>query len=130
MTTHTLHPNDQLDPARVVAAIERLARRIEERCADANLIRSCSELLRLAQDTREWSVRTGRPMVGLRIAVVITITLIGAFLVLLLSQVRGATEPWDVVRFPGLSHAAMINLILLAGICLLLVTVETRARRS
>lgn len=121
---------NQLDPARVITTIEQLSQRIEERFPDANLIQACNELLRLSREASVRVVWIGRPMIALRIATGVAITLIAALLIVLLSQVRGSAQSWDVIEFVGLSNAAMNNVVLVAAVFFFLMTVETRVKRK
>lgn len=130
MTTDMEITGHQLDPARVVETIRQLSRRIQERFPDAGLIHACAELLRLSQETEKRAEWIGQPIIGLRIAAAVIITLIIALVLGVISQLRVSTASFEIGQFVSLTNAAMNNLILLAAVVFFLVTIESRVKRS
>ncbi len=119
----------QLDPARVIATIETLSRRIRERFPDAALIEACDELRRVGLEAGQRAEWVARPIMGIRIAAAIGIALLVAGLFGTISQLEPSSRPVDVVLFVNLLEASINNLVLLALAAFFLFTVETRIKQ-
>ena len=88
-----------LDGASVTATVERLRRRVEERFPDSGLLRIARELERIARQTGDRAAAIRRPILALRIAVVLLIALIAAGLAGTLYSVRRPKEPVEALQF-------------------------------
>jgi hypothetical protein len=121
----------QLDPERIIATVDRLHRRIEERFPGSGLGRLASHLEEVARVTAERMAWVGRPYLLLRAAVGVVIAL--------LLVVLGAVV-WNVATDIGAigedigeviqTIEAVLNELILAGAALFfLVTVEGRIKR-
>lgn len=121
-------PN-RLDTEQVVATIQQLSKRIEERFPGAELTQSCDVLLRLSLEARSRASWISRPIISLRVAVGIIIAMIVAGLAGTVSQLNPTARPFDLVLFVNVMEAGMNNIVLLAATIYFLVTIETRIKR-
>jgi len=72
-------PHRSLDPASIARTIDLLCRRVEVRFPGSGLSRVCHELLGIAQRTAETTAWIARPILALRIAVALLVTLVLLF---------------------------------------------------
>ncbi|MFO1012200.1 MAG: hypothetical protein U1E50_00370 [Caulobacteraceae bacterium] len=120
-----------LDGARIVATLERLLARIEDRFAGSGLSRVCTDLVATARASERRAMELGKPYLGLRIGVAFVVVAFVLLLVALASQVS-LTE----VRQAGLLSLAsglesVVNLGLLAFAAIwFLMTLEARIKRG
>ena len=119
-----------LDSEKIVATVETLGRRIEERFPASGLSKVCQELLSVARESQERAAWIGKPHRALRVAIGVLIALI---VILLASIVANLKMPAGGFDAGGLLQAseAGINLLIVVGAAILfLVTVETRIKRA
>ena len=121
---------NNLDPAHIVTTIKQLSKRIQERFPDAKLVLTCNELLRLSQKTRLRIIWIGRPIIWIRIATAIVITLLAAGLIVVFSQFNLTSQEFDVLQLTSLMNAGMNNVVLLAALTFFLITIESRVKRK
>jgi hypothetical protein len=119
----------ELDPRRIVATAEALAKRVEERFAGSGLARVCAELHEVAVETQPRIEQLRRPRWGLRAlafaAVVGMVALAAAAIVSVRFKIE--TPGWAEL-IQGLD--AVVNEIILLGVALFfLFSLETRAKR-
>lgn len=119
-----------LEPAKIVASLETLEKRIDERFPAAGLARVCGELKAIAREHSAIAERIGRPNMLLRAGV---LALFGGCL-LLLSKVGGLIDfsktTADSVYTVLQGIEATMNILVLMGAAgLFLVTFEERLKR-
>ena len=119
-----------LDPDRIVATLEKLERRIEERFPASGLMRVCAELIDIARENKKRAERIAEPNLPLRIGVLILL----ASCLLLLTRVgslidfskTSADSVYTVLQ--GI-EATMNILVLMGASAVFLVTSEDRLKR-
>jgi hypothetical protein len=119
----------QLDAGEIVATIARLRDRIEERFPGAGLGRVSGELLSLARETTALADYLRRPHWPIRAAVAVTIALMVAVIIAIVSLIprpSGAVGLTDFVQ----AMESTINDVIFFGIALFfLLTLESRIKR-
>ena len=124
-----------LQPERIVATIELLNQRIEERFPDAGLKQVCTNVLALAKNMESRAVWIGRPVVWLRVltwlvvAAIIAIT-VGPFTWALRSDTADSIAQTDLKETIQLVEAAMNDVLLIGAAIFFLLTIETRYKRQ
>lgn len=129
MTTTTLQPN------RIVATIELLNQRIDERFPDSGLKEVCTNVLALAKNMESRADWIGRPVVWLRVVtwlvvVAIIALTVGPFTWALLSHSAESIIPSNLPETIQLVEAAMNDVLLIGAAIFFLLTVETRYKRQ
>ena len=124
-----------LEPKQIVATIELLNQRIDERFPDAGLKQVCWSVLGLAKNMESRAIWIGQPVVWLRtvtwlvVALIIALTA-GPFTWALLSPAAESVVPGELSETIQLTEAA-INVVLLIGAAIFfLLTFETRYKRK
>jgi len=125
----TRRSRHRLDPARVIATVETLALRIRERFPAATLIEVCEELRHVSVAAQRRASWIARPILGVRFAAALAITLLIIGLTGTISQLEASTRPFDLFLFVNVLEAGINNLVLLAVGAFFLVTIETRIKR-
>jgi hypothetical protein len=121
-----------LDPARIIATLEQLCRRIEERFPQAGLLRVARELTSLTQQCAPEALALAHPNWPLRIAagVVITLMLAVALGLLAIPLTRAFPSTFQSAGDYLQAIDATLNDVVLLGIgVFFLVTVEGRIKR-
>ena len=124
-----------LQPKRIVATIELLNQRIEERFPDAGLKQVCTNVLALAKNMESRAVWIGRPVVWLRlvtwlvVAAIVTLT-VGPFTWALLNHSAASVVPSGLPEMIQLMEAAINDVLLIGAAIFFLLTVETRYKRK
>lgn len=116
-----------LDGTRLVATIQTLCLRIEDRFPQSGLLETARALLELARETDQTIRWIERPHLPLRFA---SYGLIGLLLALLAYTVSQFRPEFTVYGFKGLvelSESILNELILLGAAVVFIVTFETRA---
>ena len=119
-----------LDSEKIVASLDTLEKRIEERLPSSGLSKVCAELIGIARENKARAERIARPNLWLRAAVLLLL----AGLLLLLSRVgmlidfskTAADSVYTVLQ--GI-EAAMNILVLMGATAIFLVTSEDRLKR-
>ena len=119
----------QLDPDRIIATVDRLHRRIEERFPGSGLGRIADALENVARVTVERIAWVARPHIPLRIGVLALIAITLALLGLVLVQADWSTVSGDVDELVQTLDAAVNELILVGAALFFLITVESRIKR-
>jgi hypothetical protein len=121
-------------PSLDAAAIERTAgllqQRIERRFPGSGLAGIAVDLERVAQRTRERAAWIARPILPLRVAVVVLIGLIGAGLASTMFALGRPKEPLEVTQFIQVLEAGINDVVLVAAGIFFLTTLESRLKRS
>ncbi|MGQ0767434.1 MAG: hypothetical protein ACT4OZ_17425 [Gemmatimonadota bacterium] len=123
----------ELDAGLIVATLDRLSQRIDERFPGAGLGRVCDELIGLARDSAGEAESLGRPNWPVRVAVAILATLmvlLPAWAAAHLSRAVAAGEQVGGVTDILQAAEAVINEVLLLGAAIyFLSTAESRLKR-
>ncbi|HYH79992.1 MAG TPA: hypothetical protein VEX86_09340 [Longimicrobium sp.] len=120
----------ELQPGLIIATIQRLEQRIEERFPGAGLGRVAAELYRVAAQTEATIDRLRRPIWALRIAAVLgVVTLLGFALWLGSLLLRAAVDLRNLSEFLQGFDAGLNNVVFLAISVFFLVTIEERVKR-
>lgn len=118
-----------LDAAEIVATIERLRRRIEERFPGSGLGQVCEQLLATARLGTERAAAIARPIRPLRIAtstLAVMLVLSIALIMTILRPRMGEVELGQVIQ----ALEASLNAVVLIGAAIFfLITAETRIKR-
>jgi hypothetical protein len=118
-----------LDPGKIIATLEKLERRINERFPGAGLGRVCAELTRFASENTARVARISKPNMGLRIFILAFVAVSLAVLVYvgqIIEFKRDSENLFGVVQ--GIE--SFINVLIVAGAALLfLFTLEERIKR-
>jgi hypothetical protein len=119
-----------LDPAKTIATLEKLHKRIEERFPDSGLSEVCKEVCKVAHENRRRADWIARPRIWVRVGVsdVILISLFG--LVYAISVAEISFRTFDVSEFVQISEAALNELVLIGAAVFFLVTIENRLKRA
>jgi hypothetical protein len=119
-----------LDSEKIVATVEKLGRRIEERFPASGLGKVCQELLAVARESQERAAWIGKPHRALRVAIGVLIALIVVLLAYILFSLRMPAGGFDAGGLLQASEAGINLLIVVGAGVLFLVTVETRIKRA
>lgn len=119
-----------LDPAKIVAQLEQLERRIGERFPNAGLARVCADLIEVARETHGRVEAISRRNWVLRSGVVLLVLACAALLVKIGAYIDFSKTNADSVYSVLQGIEATMNLLVLMGIAVaFLVTVEDRLKR-
>lgn len=119
-----------LDSEKIIATIERLRTRVDERFPGSGLGRVCKELLTIAGESKQRSAWIAKPQKSLRALVGVLIALIVLVLVMLLANASLPTNRYDFVALLQASEAGINVFIILGATILFLITFEVRIKRS
>jgi hypothetical protein len=118
-----------LDGNRLVATIETLCLRIEDRFPEAGLLATARALLELARETDRTIRWIERPHLPIRIASYGLIGLLLALLAYTAAQFRPEFATYGFKGLVELSEAILNELVLLGAAVVFIVTFETRRKR-
>jgi hypothetical protein len=121
----------QLDADQIVATVDTLARRINERFPSSGLTKVCDQLLAVARQAKVRSDEIARPIWSIRIltAGVVIVLAIGILFAVTLKKIKVSDTPIGAAEFIQVLEAGF-NAIILAGAALLfLFTLDTRIKR-
>jgi hypothetical protein len=119
-----------LDPAKIIATLEALERRVGERFPNSGLAKISAELTSIARHTSERIAQIARPYIGLRLLLCVVLALAAscvAWLVLFALRMEASTELTNIMQG---ADAGVSLLIVLGGAALYLSTLESRWRRD
>ena len=124
-----------LQPKRIVATIELLNQRIEERFPDAGLRQVCTNVLALAKNMESRTDWIGRPVVWLRVVTWLVVAAIIVFTVVPFSwaALKHSPEPiakTNLAEMIQLMEAGINDVLLIGAAIFFLLTVETRYKRK
>jgi hypothetical protein len=119
----------KLDAEAVARTIDLLCRRVEERFPDSGLSRVGRELARIAKQTRERAAAIARPILTVRVAVVLLIVLIATLLAGTLASLKKPREPVEALQFIQVLESGINDVVLMGAGIFFLVTLETRIKR-
>ena len=122
-------PELKLDAEAVARTIDLLCRRIEQRFPDSGLLGVGRQLTRIANQTRETAAAIARPILSVRVAVVLLIALIITFLASTLISLRRPKEPVEAFQFIQVLESGINDVVLVGAGIFFLVSLETRMKR-
>jgi len=122
-------PELKLDAEAVARTIDLLCRRVEERFPESGLSRVGRELARIAKQTRKRAAAIARPILTVRVAVVLLIVLIATLLAGTLASLKKPKEPVEALQFIQVLESGINDLVLMGAGIFFLVTLETRIKR-
>jgi hypothetical protein len=120
----------QLDPQKVIASIEVLGRRIEERFPGAGLAEVCRQLLAVARQAGERSASIARPNLLLRGGVLLLLGLIGAGLLTTAVSLEVPVQGVDLVDFVMVLESGINDVVLIGAAVFFLSTLDNRLQRG
>jgi len=123
-------PDLTLDVEAVARTIDLLCRRVEERFPQSGLSRIGRELDRIAGQTGQRAASIARPIVGLRLSVVVLTVIITNVLVGTLASLRKPKEPVEALQFIQVLESGINDVVLVGAGIFFLVTLETRIKRG
>ncbi len=118
-----------LDPEEVVRTINRLGLRIAERFPGSSLSGVCRQLLSIAQQAKQRSVRISRPVWSLRLLTLLVVLAIIGVTAGTVSALELPSRQINLLEFIQLLEAAINDLVLIGAAVFFLVTLETRIKR-
>jgi hypothetical protein len=121
-----------LDSEKIVATVETLGKRIEERFPDYGLSRVCRELSAVAAKSQKRSAWIATPQRTLRLITWFAVALMCVGLGLLVILAKSALPPGGVTlaELVQVSEAGLNIIILFGVVALFLVTAERRVKRA
>jgi hypothetical protein len=123
-------PHRSLDPASIARTIDLLCRRVEVRFPGSGLSRVCHELLGIAQRTAETTAWIARPILALRIAVALLVTLVLAGLAVSVGGLRVRLSPESLTELVQGLESGINDVIFVGAFLFFLVTLERRVKRG
>lgn len=122
---------DNLDPRLVLATVERLQHRIEERFGERSLAGICARLQEIGARVAVTAEEFGRPIIWVRVLTAGLVALIvWAILYALMSIKTSSSKVLSLAEFVQASEAAMNDVVLIGAAIFFLVTLETRIKRK
>ena len=118
-----------LDAERINTTIQILRHRILERFPDSGLAGVCSQLLTIAQQSKERSEWIVRPIVSLRIAIALVIILFLLILIGSLLSFKMPTREVNLLEVIQLAEVATNDLVFVGIAVFFLASLETRIKR-
>lgn len=123
-------PYQSLDPVRIIDTISVLGNRIDERFPDSGLTRVADTLLGLAEKARDSTDELTRPILGLRIASGLLVSLIVLGLIATVVSLANATgSTMTAIDFIQTLEAGINDLVLIGVGVFFLVSIERRIKR-
>ncbi len=119
----------QLDPERIVETIRTLTSRIERRFASSGLSEVSRELLDVGREATTLAASLGRPIVPLRIGVLVLIAAIVALAIVPFTMLNLAGGIDDIGDFIQIIEAGVNDVVFLALGIFFLATLEGRIKR-
>lgn len=121
----------RLDPEKLRATAEQLARRIDERFPDSGLHGVCLKLVARTAHADETCAAIRRPNLGMRLlsASVITLIVAGTIGAAVVSLQMGGSERFGLGELIQVSEALVNDIILLGAAIWFFVSLERRAKR-
>jgi xanthosine utilization system XapX-like protein len=119
----------RLDGDLILATVDRLRQRVEQRFPDSGLSRVAQQLCRVASQARERSISLPKPIPALRAAVFALVALILAGLVATFLSLRAPAEPLTLLDFLDVLESGINDVVFVGAGIFFLVTIETRIKR-
>lgn len=119
----------ELDAARITRTIETLSVRIDERFPDSGLHRLSKKLLAIGQRAEEQADWISRPIIPLRIGIVILVGFILLGIVGTLAAISTPIQEITLIEFVQVLEAGINDVVLISIAIYFLVTLERRFKR-
>ena len=119
-----------LQADKIIATIERLAKRIDERFPGSGLCNVANELLKISQEAVARSAIIRRPNVPLRIAIFLLVAAVGGILFLFVTQLKVNEEIFELEHFVQALDSSLASVVLIGAAIIFLFTVELRLKRQ
>jgi hypothetical protein len=121
----------ELQPALIIATVQRLEQRVDERFPGSGLSRVAAELHRTATQTQHTIRRLRRPIWPLRIGAVVGVVLLVGFALWMVSLLlRVSVDLGDLSEVLQGSEAALNDVVFLSVAVFFLVSIEQRVKRQ
>jgi len=121
----------ELQPALIIATVQRLEQRVSERFPGSGLARVAAELHRTATQTQRTIAHLRRPIWPLRIGAVVGVVLLVGFALWMVSLLlRASVDLSDLSEVLQGSEAALNDVIFLSVAVFFLVSIEQRVKRQ
>lgn len=121
---------EALDPEQILATIDRLKLRIQERFHERGIAQICGRLREIAsrsQATAEW---TTQPILWVRILTGALVVLIACGLMITLAGLNPSQKPLTIVEFVQALEAGINDVVLIGAGIFFLITLEIRIKRK
>ena len=115
---------------KTIDTISLLSKRIHERFPTAELNKVCSELLNIAQDSKNRAAWIAQPNLPIRAAVVAVIAMTLVLMVYSIMQMPITWKQFNVGELVQITEAGINDIVLLGAAIFFLVTIETRIKRA
>ncbi len=122
-------PYQSLDPQKLTDTVSTLHRRISERFPESGLADVCGELVGLSEKARDATDVLTRPMLALRVASGLLITLIVAGLGVTILALSTPEDGFTLPEFVQTLEAGINDLVLIGLAVFFLVSIERRLKR-
>ena len=121
-----------LDPQAIVATLEALERRIDERFPDSGIGQVARELLQVGRESSDRVERIQRPHVPLRIVICVLVLAISAVIFIMVPAIiaRLFQAGWSLDTSLAITEPALNELIFLGAMIIFFVSLERRWRRN
>ncbi len=120
----------RLDADKLVATIEKLQARIDERFDERGINQRAADLLRIAERARRLASTIGQPIRWVRVCLSLLIALVVAGLFVIPFDLSGeGSQGRDAFEWLQVLEAGLNDLVLLGAGAFFLVTIETRIKR-
>ena len=130
MTSEPSHTFRRLKPEEIIATAELLSSRISERFPDSNLSKVSQEILTVAREAHHRSEWMNRPILGLRILVVVIIAAFCVALFFGFQALNLKSEVFNTSEALQTLEAVTNEVILLGAGLFFLITLELRWKRT
>ncbi len=122
----------QLNPELIVATVEQLSRRIDERFPQAGLLAVSRHLCHIARDSRQRVVESARRSIWIRVSIVLLLVLLIAGVLISISQLRIQFQPGSVtwLEFIQAMESGINDVIFIGAGIFFLVSLESRIKRG
>ncbi|WP_395749290.1 hypothetical protein [Prosthecobacter sp.] len=121
----------QLNPELIVATVEQLSRRIEERFPEAGLRQVSAHLCHIARDARQRVVESARRSISIHLSILLLLGLFAAGVLMSISQLRIQFQPGSVtwLEFIQAMESGINDVIFIGAGIFFLVSLESRIKR-
>ena len=119
-----------LDADRILATIDRLAKRVEERFPGSGLSRVAGELRAVSLRSCERVQEASSPIVWVRVVNVILVAVIIGVILATLIQADWSVDDFGLLEGIAVLEAAINDVVLICAGIFFLVTIETRIKRG
>ncbi len=120
----------ELRSEEVTKTLERLLERILERFPNSGLSRVCADLIELSKDTREVATWILKPILPLRIAIVVFFISLCLTFIFSVSRLQISISTLNFGDLVGVINAATNEIILMTAGIFSVITIETRIKRA